>query len=128
MSFFLPFGDGGDRYRTAAMKIQIGPVYVGFNLFTGDPGLDSKERKREYRSDGHYYYIKNSKGDDPDEYRAGVGYIGIGPLRFGTDSEKLRHIIQNQLIHDKLGVPRFSIIDRPNKFYLQFGSGGGFLW
>ncbi|MFH1005242.1 MAG: polymorphic toxin type 23 domain-containing protein [Bacteroidota bacterium] len=128
MSFGLPFGDGGDRYRTAALKIQVGPVHVGMNLFTGDPGLKNDDRITQSRN-GKKYYIKNpNTGADPDEYRAGVGYIGIGPFRFGTDTENRRHNIQNVLIHDKIGSPRFSIVDRPNKFYFQFGSGGGFLW
>ncbi|GIV26479.1 MAG: hypothetical protein KatS3mg027_0293 [Bacteroidia bacterium] len=126
MSFGLPFGDGGDRYRTAAFRIQIGAVSIGINLFTGDPGL--KDRAIEIRSDGYKYYIKNLDGKDPDKYRAGVAYIGIGPFKFGKDSEKIRHNIQNVLVHDKIGSPRFTILDRKEKFYFQFGSGGGFLW
>jgi hypothetical protein len=71
-------------------------------------------------------YIKNRLGDDPDEYRAGIGYVGIGPLRFGNDTEKRRDFIQNG-IHDKTGVPHFKYIDRSNKWYIQFWGGGG-LW
>ncbi len=119
-------GDGGDRYRTAAAKVQVGSVSVGLNLFTGDPGVNGRES--EDRPDGHTYYIKNSKGNDPDKYRAGIGYIGIGPFKIGNDTEKRRNNIQNERVHDKIGSPRFTVLDRPNKFYFQFGSGGGFLW
>ncbi|MFP5471081.1 MAG: FG-GAP-like repeat-containing protein [Bacteroidia bacterium] len=126
-SFGSPFSDGGDGHRTAALKVQIGPVHIGFNLFTGDPGLNDRETER--RSDGFDYYVKNPRtGNDPDEFRAGVGYVGIGPFRFGTDTEDRRHKIQNVLIHDRIGSPRFTILNRRNKFYFQFGSGGGYLW
>jgi len=135
--FGMPLGDGGDRYRTAAAKIQIGPFDVGINLFTGDPGLSSVDR--EYPIDPvtrKKTYIKNIKGDDPDKYRAGIGYIGLGPFRFGNDKERKRHKIQNDLIHDKvmggwLGdpSPHFRVLEtRKNKRYFQFGTGGGYLW
>ena len=134
MSFGLPFGDGGDRYRTAAAKIQVGPIHVGINLFTGDPGLNREDRMVNRSAGGKGgLYVKNpNTGADPDEYRAGVGYIGIGPFRFGTDTESRRHRIQNELVHDKLlhndPSPWFKVLDKPDKFYFQFGNGGGFLW
>lgn len=94
-------GDNGDRYRTAALKLQLGPIDVGFNLFTGDPGLD--ERNVDYTQGGKGgQYMVGQGGEDPDEFRFGVGYIGIGPLRFGNDKESRRHNIQNVLIHDKV--------------------------
>ena len=103
-------------------------MHLGINLFTGDPGLDEKDRT-EMSINGKSYYVKNPKtGKNPDEYRAGVGYIGIGPFRFGSDTENTRHKIQNKLVHDNIGSPRFLEINRPNKFYFQFGNGGGFLW
>lgn len=36
--------DGGDRYRTAAGRLSIGYVNIGFNLYTGDPGLYENDR------------------------------------------------------------------------------------
>jgi hypothetical protein len=77
---------------------------------------------------GKHVKTGNYSGNDPDEYRVGIGYIGIGPFRFGNDRESRRHRVQNQLVHDKIGSPRFTIINRPNRFYFQFGSGGGYLW
>ena len=31
---YFPLGDGGDRYRTAALSLSLGDFSVGFNLFT----------------------------------------------------------------------------------------------
>jgi RHS repeat-associated protein len=122
-------GDGGDRHRTAAAKIQFGALHVGINLFTGDPGLDPSDRNVNLDKGGKYgLYVINAQGDDPDKYRAGVGYVGIGPFRFGNDSESRRHKIQNELVHDKVGSPHFKELDRPNRFYFQVGTGSGFLW
>lgn len=70
----------------------------------------------------------NRKGDDPYKYRAGIGYIGIGSFRFGNDKESRRHKIQNELIH-KDKFPWFAYNkSRSNKYYFQFGTGGGYLW
>jgi RHS repeat-associated protein len=122
----LPLGDNGDRYRTAALKLTFGGLSVGFNLFTGDPGL--KNRKIDDNLGGLYgQYVKNDFGNDPDEYRSGIGYIGIGPIRIGNDSEKRRDLIQNRIIHDKVGSPHFKVLNRPNKFYFGF-FGNGNLW
>ena len=126
--FGLPISDNGDRYRTAAAKIQIGPIDIGINLFTGDPGKSGDDRNINRLLGGsNGQYERNANGDNPDEFRAGVGYIGIGPFRFGNDRESRRHNIQNLLIHNKIGSPWFKILDVPNKFYFQFGGGGG-LW
>ncbi len=124
----IPLGpnpDGGDRFRTAAVKLRFANITVGINLFTGDPGLNPDDRE-----DNGEFYLPNANGDNPDKYRAGVAYLGIGPFRFGGDSEGIRHTFQNRLAHDFLrpGTPHFRELDRTNKFFFQFGSGGGFLW
>lgn len=36
-------GDGNDRWRTAAMTINVGDFHAGFNLFTGSRTSDSYE-------------------------------------------------------------------------------------
>jgi hypothetical protein len=40
----VPAADGGDRYRTAAARLKVGPFKAGVNMFTGDPGLDPDMR------------------------------------------------------------------------------------
>jgi len=118
-------GDGGDRYRTAAAQINIGVFSVGFNLFTGDPGLDPEDRLAR---DGNY--VKNQNGDDPDEYRAGIGYIGIGSFRVGANSETIRHKVQNELVHSRMEDSHyFKKMDEPQRLYFQYGGRGiGYLW
>ncbi len=122
--FGLPISDNGDRNRTAAAKIQIGSLDIGINLFTGDPGRDGDKEM----VDGNLTYVYNPDTDkDPDEYRAGVGYIGLFGFRFGNDRESRRHNIQNLMIHKNIGSPYFKVLVRPNKWYFQFGGGGG-IW
>jgi hypothetical protein len=125
--FGLPGADNGDRYRTATAKIQIGPLDIGFNLFTGDPGRDTDRDRETDIINGVRTYISNRKGDNPDEFRAGAGYIGLFGFRFGNDSESRRNHIQNEIVHKNIGSPYFKVLDRPNKWYFQFGLGGG-LW
>ncbi len=62
------------------------------------------------------------------KYRAGIAYFAIGPFRYGSDSERTRDLIQNRIIHDNIGSPRFEYIDRPTKKYRQFTISGGNLW
>jgi RHS repeat-associated protein len=125
----LPGADNGDRYRTAALKIQIGFVDIGFNLFTGDPGLNENDREVNPRLGGKFgQYEIGKNGDNPDEFRTGALFVGIGPLKFGIDSEGVRNFIQNETVHDKVSKsPYFKVLDRKNKFYFQFGGGNG-LW
>ncbi|MBC8053488.1 MAG: VCBS repeat-containing protein [Sphingobacteriaceae bacterium] len=127
----IPTPDGGDRSRTAALKLQAGPFSAGFNLFTGDPGLNDADRRTQ-RINGRDTYVKNpSTGDDPDKYRAGVGYVGFGPFRIGVNSEGIRHQIQNRITHDGLQggrTPWFRVLSIRPKFYFNFGFGGSSLW
>ena len=124
--------DNGDRFRTAAAKIRVGPLYVGINIFTGDPGLKHEDRKTEFDANGRETYVINDNGDDPDQFRAGLIYIGAGPFRYGYNSEKIRHFLQNRFAHDFLcggDTPYFKVLDRPGQHYFYFGTEtGGTLW
>ena len=93
-------------------------------MFTGDPGHPGD---LEYTYNG--YYIAQD-GTSPDEYRAGCLWVGTGDLvRVGVNSEKVRDLFQNKLIHENYNIPQFSVLDRPTKAYVQFGSGtGNTLW
>jgi len=129
----LPSADNGDRYRTCAAKIRFGLYSVGLNLFTGDPGL-SRDDRRTYidPSNDRETYTIGANGEDPDKYRAGVLYVGLGPLKVGVNSEQVRHVLQNRFAHDFLcqkDSPYFKVLDRPTQGYFYFGSGtGGSLW
>lgn len=135
--------DGGDRYRSAAARIRIGLFQIGVNLYTGDPGVDSKDRRTFFDPDteSSYYdeemggretYTIGANGENPDEFRAGVFYVGYGPFKVGVNSEQVRNTFQNRFAHDYLckgDSPYFKVLDRPSEFYFYFGTGtGNSLW
>lgn len=135
--------DGGDRYRTAAARIRVGLFEVGVNLFTGNPGVDHKYRRTIFdptvespyydeNAGGRETYTIGANGEDPNQYRAGVFYVGFGPLNVGANNEQIRNVFQNQFAHDFLckgDSPYFKVLDRPGQFYFHFGSRtGNTLW
>jgi hypothetical protein len=127
----VPEADGGDRYRTAAARLKVGSFQVGLNLFTGDPGLDGRDRVKNMDEGGPYgLYEVSKKGDNPNKYRAGVVYFGYGPFKFGRNSEANRNFIQNKVIHDNVSKsPHFLVIDRSPSWFWYFGTGtGNTLW
>lgn len=111
-------GDGGDRFRTAALKVNLGPISAGFNLATGDPGLKPKDR-----IENNGTYVPNpSLGNDPDRYRLGIGYFGVGNYKLGINSESLRNGIQNGL-HKRIGSPLFKVLPRNTEFFFEYSTG-----
>lgn len=131
---FVPNADSGDRYRSAAARFRFGPASLGINIFTGDPGLSSDDRRTfdDPDSDGRETYTISANGDNPDTYRAGIWYVGIGPIKIGANSEKVRDLLQNKLAHDFLckgNSPYFKVLNRPSRAYFYFGTEtGGTLW
>jgi hypothetical protein len=99
--------DHGDRFRTAAARIKAGPLSIGINLFTGDPGREGGINgvRQTDVINGHETYVIGKNGEDPDKYRAGVFYVGIGSLKVGWNSEGIRNCFQNKLIHEPGGYP-----------------------
>jgi len=108
-------GDSGDSYRSAAFNLSIGNFSIGINLFTGYRGLDNQSIEAESM-------VLNSKGklvnpivNETDDYnrkfkygftnetgtsyRLGAAYFGYNNFRIGTNSEHIRHAIQNKFIH-----------------------------
>ena len=135
--------DCGDRYRSAAAQIRIGLFEIGVNLFTGDPGVDHKYRRTFFdpsvsspyyddNAGGRETYTIGANGENPNQYRAGVFYVGFGPIRIGANNEQIRNVFQNQFAHDFLckgDSPYFQILDRPGQFYFHFGGAtGNSLW
>jgi hypothetical protein len=111
--------------------MNVGPFKAGFNLFTGDPGLnpdDRPEKEGEGIHEGKLVY----SGGNADKYRTGIAYFGFGPFRIGGNSEGIRHQIQNRFAHDYLQkgkAEHFQVLDRSPKLYWCFGSGyGSGLW
>jgi RHS repeat-associated protein len=134
--FGLPGADGGDRWRTAAVGMNFGPLSLNLNMFTGDPGKDIAFRQSEYLT----VYDKNGKphkaysqldANNPNQ-RAGVLTFGIGPIRIGRNSEQIRHVFQNRFAHDMLtGGKSYWFMKLPisPSWYWSIGSGhGNTLW
>lgn len=130
----VPAADGGDRYRSAAARFRLGVFSMGVNLFTGDPGVDHDIRRtfEDPDANGRETYTISANGDNPDEYRAGVFYVGFGPFKVGANSEQIRNIFQNRFAHDFLcrgDSPYFKVLDRPGHAYFYFGTEtGNSLW
>ncbi len=131
---FIPSADNGDRYRTAAARFRCVFFSVGVNIFTGDPGKDHDIRNvfNDPERDGRETYTISANGDNPDEYRAGYWYAGIGPFKIGWNSEGVRDFLQNRFAHDwlcKKDSPYFKMLDRPRSMYFYFGTEtGNTLW
>ncbi|WP_417430975.1 polymorphic toxin type 23 domain-containing protein [Halpernia sp.] len=135
-------GDNNDRWRTAAMTVNIGDFHAGFNLFTGERYSNSY-----YENLGHDYPTMigmelgraNNWGDYIDggygaklkyglveeigpRYRLGAAYIGWGNYRIGIDSDRhVRHPIQNVLAHQWISPqPGFQVLSGGMKSYFQY--------
>ncbi len=117
--FGLP-SDDGDRFRTAAVRIQYGQWSLGTNMFTGDPNKDGTldMHNRPFRSmNGHDTYYDNKA----DQYRFGSLYLGYGNFKLGINGEQIRHAFQNRFAHDFLlgGEPKwFKVLN--HKLYPYF--------
>jgi len=125
----VPNADGGDRWRTAAVRMNFGPFNVNLNMFTGDPGLNTRYRQENVEMiNGHLTYT----GGTADKYRAGVLSFGFGPIRVGRNSEQIRHVFQNRFAHDMLtggDAKWFRVLDIKPRWYWYFGTGtGNTLW
>lgn len=129
----VPSPDKGDRYRSAGLEMNVFGLSWGFQLFTGDPGFNAEDRMYDPYGGKKEIYKIGLPGTDPNKYREGIMYYGIGPFRFGTNREKNRHCIQNRFAHDNKvidpvtgrTVPWFRILDIPEKRYFYFGTGSG---
>jgi RHS repeat-associated protein len=116
----IPYADDQDRYRTGAGRLSWGPLAVGFNLFTGDPGVP----KRWESIRGNETYIPHD-GYNPNKYRAGILYFQIGGFRIGRNSENIRCVIQNEIVHDRVtgGEAKwFEVLKGENEWYYGYES------
>lgn len=111
----LHLGDGGDSYRTAALNARIGDYSVGFNLFTGNRSKENQKLESFFTDDDgknsivnmtDSYNRKFKRGfvnETGPAYRLGALYFGYKNYRIGTNSEKVRHAIQDIVIHGMIG-------------------------
>jgi hypothetical protein len=115
----MPEHEHSDKYLTAQFRLNFLGLQTGMILFTGDP-----KGAKEEEINGILTYVNpdpdNPLSTDVDKYRAGILYIGLGPLKFGINSEKIRNATQNYL-HRIMGWPIFRENSGPAKPFWEFG-------
>jgi hypothetical protein len=122
-------GDNNDRWRTAAMTINVGDFHAGFNLFTGErkessyTSHDPAEMEKglqigRFGEKMPYGYVE----EEGSRYRMGAAYIGWGNYRIGIDSDRyVRHPIQNIGAHGIISPqPGFEVLSGGIKPYFQY--------
>jgi hypothetical protein len=111
----MPEHKTSDKYLTAQVKLNCFGLQTGLILFTG-----STDEAMVDDVTGNYIDDPDIPGiSDVDDYRAGILYCGIGPLKFGINSEKIRNATQN-FLHRIMGWPTFRVMPGPNKFFWEF--------
>ena len=129
------FGKGWrDRFRTAAILIQYRylDTKAGLNLtlWTGD--YIGCEVVNDGKYPSRFGYKKNEKAIYGTSMASLLSvqieqflpYNQIARLNIGVDSEKVRHAIQNRLIHDQYFIPS-KFVTRPQKHYPMLDKDGG---
>jgi len=115
-------GDGGDSYRTAALSLSYKDYSVGFNLFTGYRDLDRENSGTESYKGYDCPTCKDSFGRNlprgsVDEtgtpHRLGALTFGYKGYKTGTNSEKIRHAIQNHAVHNL----KFGFFDKRQRMF-----------
>jgi hypothetical protein len=119
-AFRKNLGDGGDRWRTAALQLNLGLASSGFRLGTGDPLRSFRpvlNGRQTYAPIGNF---------NPDQYRLGLAYTSFGGFTLGVNSEKIRHQVQNVWTHDNFTpmVPWFRVLPHNEELFLGYYSGG----
>jgi len=121
------FGKGWrDRFRTAALLLQYRyldtKVGVNLTLWTGDyvdceVVSDSEYPSRfGYKINDKAIYGRHMAGLLSLQIDQFLPYNQIARLNIGIDSEKVRHTIQNRLIHDQYYINR-KLIKSPQKHF-----------
>lgn len=144
-------GQGKDRFRTGHILITYrnreSKFGTGVYLWTGETNgstwekIASKKNPYGYKKLSDLPYGKTSHGILYGSVNYNLGYGQTAYFKTGIDSEQIRHIVQNRLIHDLIflpnsvkhntphyprlnseGLPVFNKKEiRKNKFYLQTG-------
>ncbi len=111
-------GRGSDKFRTGAFLVayQYEEYQFALNatLYTGNPKAKGKQRIKNtdypsrfgYFSYGHSEYASCSHGFFSAQVRYNGPYRQTVGMNIGLDAEKVRHALQNKLIHDMPIVPK----------------------
>ncbi|MFO0447738.1 MAG: polymorphic toxin type 23 domain-containing protein, partial [Pseudomonadota bacterium] len=111
----IPTGDSGDRWRTTGVRISTHDASIGLNFGTGEP--DYRTRPEDNGGGIFGTYDETSAG----AFRLGAAYIGYRDFRVGFESERVRHAVQNEIIHDRVSKsPWFRVLsDQINPYFLR---------
>ena len=109
-----------DRYRTGAFLIQYkkADFALGINttLFTGEMGEKIADNNYPfshlYKSDINGNYTQNSHGLLSIQVQYVSEHYQQLQGNFGIDSERVRHVVQNRLIHDMIFLPKTRFLKR----------------
>lgn len=124
-----------DRYRTGAFLLQYktDSLALGINttLFTGEMGKKIQDENYPfshlYKSDVNGKYTQNSHGLFSFQAQYITDYYQQLQANIGIDAERVRHVVQNRLIHDMIFLPKawrkktnahIPMLDKENKQYL----------
>lgn len=132
--FGLPGPDGGDRFRSAAIRFQWGNYGLGLNMFTGNPNeqgtLDMNARGAAETSADKLREAYNA--GTANSYRMGALYISYDNFKIGSNSEVFRHVFQNLFAHDLLtncSAKWFEKLDNKLYFYGSYDTRSKYsLW
>jgi hypothetical protein len=100
-------------------------------LHTGEAAIDPNTGWYSYGYDANQNAIAFKGGSIGDSKQShGVFYFGIGPFRFGRDTESIRNLFQNQIAHDGFNggsrgsaYPWVLTLIRADRWFFQFGWG-----
>jgi hypothetical protein len=103
--------DGGDRWRTNAVSIGYGDFDLNLHMFTGEPS-------RKPHTEPSPGYPNGYHTGDADMYRLGALSFGYRGQRAGWNDERIRHLFQNKLAHNKIRPqPYFKKLPIPGSLY-----------
>jgi hypothetical protein len=110
-------GQGKDRFRTGSFDVSyrdsIWKFHAGFSIWTGETQHTDWQKitfsgcPNGYRSLEDTHFGKTSHG---------IGYVGLDyafwsyqwlACKVGIDSERLRHQLQNRMLHDLIWLPKY---------------------
>ncbi|GAB4412494.1 MAG: hypothetical protein OHK0039_18570 [Bacteroidia bacterium] len=128
-----------DRFRTGAFRVLYGrdqwQAALTSILWTGDTRVEGSFKVRESDYPGRFGY-KDLSMDPYSAFSHGIlaleaqwalPYGQVGHLGLGLDAERVRHVLQNNLIHDmwilpatwiKSKNPHIPMVDRDGRHYL----------
>ena len=129
------FGKGWrDRFRTAAVIFQYRYLdtkwAINSTLWTGDYIGCPKVRDSDYPARFGYkenttaIYGKCMASLLSFQVEQLLPYAQVARINIGVDAERVRHLLQNKLIHDQRFIPR-KFIKRPQMHFPMLNSQGG---